>query len=240
MVDRHEPSLQYMQPKGYTFRNQDWQETVHYAAKKYDELEAKAARAHQELAALTEDIELTEKEGKELIGTIAQIEVYTSEWEIKSETLDETNRQEYAEEIKQLIKNDPSLAALVLEDGTVHSMVRQGIGEIKEQAEALKAEFYEIEDRLREHAVVQIDSLHLPERFNEALAEVKELLTNHGWFADTGRPRDMAICNYNRMTPKTRFAVSIYKWETQKDVCLMPKPAAWPWRKKDRPRCKDS
>lgn len=177
MIDRLDPSLKYMQSEGYTFRNADWEETVHYEAKKYSELEGKITRAHQELATLSEEITLSEKEGKELIAAIVQIEAYTSEWEIETETLDDTNRREYAEEIKQMIKKDPSLAALVLEDGTVHDMVRQGIDEVKQQAEALKAEFYEIEDRLREHAVVQIDRLNLPERFNQALAEVKELMT---------------------------------------------------------------
>ncbi|KAI4124019.1 MAG: hypothetical protein LQ341_007120, partial [Variospora aurantia] len=170
------PMLQRMRQEGYSWKNDDWIETIRNESRRHEWLVQQIRLGENELAFFDQHFTLKEADARDMMARIAYIDTSIAEWEIKIEDLDHADRSEAVKHAKRLIHNDPSIATLILEDDGIRAVVQSSLKDLKADAELLNSQFWAIEDRLKTRAAHQIEAMDLPSRLDRRLNEFEELL----------------------------------------------------------------
>ncbi|KAL8732749.1 MAG: hypothetical protein Q9166_002529 [cf. Caloplaca sp. 2 TL-2023] len=117
--------------------------------------DTEVAKGETELKVTREMVELNEADAKEAINIIVAQKEELRRWEIK----DEQELDQHVKLLREMIKKEPRLSALVLEDEAIARTVNKGLDSLRKDFASLGKRFQKLEDRLLQAAIAQVSPL---------------------------------------------------------------------------------
>ncbi|KAI4233381.1 MAG: hypothetical protein L6R40_007107 [Gallowayella cf. fulva] len=128
----------------------------------------------EELDLREEDIKMRREDAIPFLEDIQTYQDDIEEWDVKSEEL----LGENAKRILGMIKRNPRIASIILDDKEIRGIVHSGLAEEKDFLKAMRQHFEHLDTQLKKDVMEKVDAWQLPQKLQERVSDIRKLLTH--------------------------------------------------------------